>query len=460
MTTKLHRLSRRNLFGAALSTAAAAVVACSGIPPGAPGATPGTQGTRAPAASSAPKAASGTKVVFMSDIGGDHIKVRDAWAKKFSEKTGIPVEHQPVVQNYQDKLLTRFAGGDPPDIFRYLQETIPIVEAVDKQILHPLDDLIKRDRYDLSDFLPQAIALYRWKGVLYALPRDYGDQNVFYNVTMLDKAGLGRLPTTWTDTSFTFDRFREIAKQLTQGTEGRSAQFGCAVNRAWRPWASWVYSNGGTVVKTDSEGLATGLTLDQPSAVDALQFLQDLIYKDKVAPRPEMETDQSASNLFMSGRIAMIVDNPGGVKTYRAIKSFEWDVAPFPLGKGTKRGVGGGGTGWAMANASKQVDAAWQFLQFITSKESELDEVHIGGTTPSRRSVVNSEDFLDPKLPPKNSKGFAEAQGYVVRDPIHPKWSQIQQQVLTKQLDDLWGNKAPASVVVKHIDEQAAQYFT
>lgn len=461
MDSRPAEVSRRALFGL-ISGAAVALTACAGRstmakPPGASsGPSPAPSLTTTPPVAQASSAPStGIKILFMADIGGDHIKVRDAWAKKFSEQTGIQVQHQPVVQNYQDTLLTRFAGGDPPDIFRYLQEQIPIVEAVGKRMLHPLNDFIKRDNYDLSDFLPQAIDLYRWKSDLYALPRDYGNQNIFYNVTLLEKAGLGRLPTEWTDKSFTFDRYLEVAKQLTKTEGGRVTQWGCAVNRAWRPWASWVYSNGGTVVKSNADGIATELTLDQPPAVEALQFLQDLMYKYRVSSTPEMETDQPVQDLFMSGRIAMVIDNPGAVKSFRAIKSFEWDVAPFPLGKGEKRAVGGGGTGWAIAGASKQADAAWKFLQFISSKEAELDEVHIGGTTPSRKSVVNSEDFLDPKRPPRNSKGFAEAQDYVIRDPVHPNWYRVQREVLVKILDDLWLNKAPASEVAKRMKQQA-----
>lgn len=457
-------MRRRQFLKGLLAGGGILLTAC-----GAPAPTPTTGPTPTPApaqpgatptpATAKPGAQAGAKIVFMSDIGGEHIKLRDQWAKRFSEQTGIQVEHQPVVQNYNDKLLTMFAGGVPPDVFRYLQELIPIVAAVDKRLLYRLDDFLKRDNYDLSDFLPQAIDLYRWKGTLYALPRDYGNQNIFYNVTLLEKAGIGRLPTDWTDTTFTFERFLEIARALTKSERGRVTQWGCAVNRAWRPWASWVYSNGGAVVKTDADGLATEIALHEPPAVEALQFLQDLIYKHKVAPSPELETDAPARELFNTGRLAMVIDNPSAVQFFRQIKAFEWDVAPFPLGKASRRGVGGGGTGWAIAGPTKQPDAAWEFLKFISSREAQLDEVKIGGTTPSRRSVVNSPEFLDPTKPPRNARGFAQAQEYVVRDPVHARWTEILQQVITRELDALWGNKAPASAVAQEIKKKADPLF-
>ncbi|HLH73029.1 MAG TPA: extracellular solute-binding protein, partial [Chloroflexota bacterium] len=94
-----------------------------------------------------------------------------------------------------NQLLVQTAGGTPPDVFTFFQENIPIDAAVDKNLLLQIDDLIKRDSYDLSDFLPQAVELNRWEGKLYALPRDYGNQQVYYNVDMFKKKGVP-LPAT------------------------------------------------------------------------------------------------------------------------------------------------------------------------------------------------------------------------------------------------------------------------
>ena len=44
--------------------------------------------------------------------------------------------------------------------------------AVERNMLRRLDDLLKRDKTDLSDFRKDSLVLYQWKGAQLALPRD------------------------------------------------------------------------------------------------------------------------------------------------------------------------------------------------------------------------------------------------------------------------------------------------
>jgi multiple sugar transport system substrate-binding protein len=396
-------------------------------------------------------------MTYMVDIGGPYQKVAKKWADDFTAAhPGTTVEYQPVVDHYSDKLLAAFAGGTPPDVFRYLQEIIPIDAAVQRHLLLPLTSYIDRDKYDLSDFMPTALDLYRWGGKLYALPRDYGAQFVFYNADLFQKAGLQPPPATWSDTSWTFSKFLEAAEKLTIKSGSSTSQWGCLVNTGWRPWATFVYSNGASVVQKNANGEATAITLTDAPAVEGLQFLQDLMFKYQVAPRPTVQQGLGGSQLFLSGKVGMVIDNPGAVANDRAIKDFTWDVAAVPVGDhATKRGTGGGGTGWAAAAAGKHLDQGWQFIQYISSQQAEYDEVAIGGTTPSRTTVVNSTQFLSPTLPPKDAKTFPDGQGYVVRDPLNPNWPQISQQVLTQQMATLFNGSKPAKDVAAAIKQQA-----
>lgn len=410
----------------------------------------------APAAQNAP-ATGAIHMTYMVDIGGPYMKVAKKWADDFSAAhKGITVEYQPVVDHYPDKLLAAFAGGTPPDVFRYLQEIIPIDAAVQRHLLLSLSSFMNRDKYDSSDFMPQALALYVWGGKTYALPRDYGAQFVFYNADLFQKAGVQPPPANWSDTSWTYSAFLQAAQKLTVKSGSTTSQWGCLVNIAWRPWVSFVYSNGAAAVQQDSNGEATSIALTDSKAVDGMQFLQDLMFKYEVAPRPTVQQELGGSQLFLTGKVGMVIDNPGAVANDRAIKDFTWDVGAIPIGdQASKRGTGGGGTGWAAAATTKYTDQAWLFIQSISSQQAEYDEVAIGGTTPSRKSVANSTQFLSPTLPPKNSKTFPDGQGYVVRDPLNPNWPQISQQVLTQQMATLFNGSKSAKDVAAAIKQQA-----
>ena len=69
------------------------------------------------------------------------------------------------------------------------------------------------------------------------------------------------------------------------------------------------------------------------------------------------------------------------------------------------------------------------------------------------------DKFLDPTKPPKNAKGFAQAQEYVVRDPVHVRWPEVSQRIVTPAMDQLWSNAKPAAEVVKAIKTEGDALF-
>lgn len=415
-----------------------------------------------PAAGAKPSGgAQSGKIVFMNGIGG-HGKLTEQWAKEYSDaNSGVTVEPQliPSGQQMNDKLLTLTAAGTPPDVFTFFQELVPINAAVERNLLLALDDYVRRDNYNLDEFLPQAVNLNRWKNQLYALPRDYGNQQVYYNIDLFQKKGVALPASDWTDTTWTFEKYLEAAMALTESSGGKTTQWGLLINTAWRPWASFVYSNGGAIVKADADGVATEFAIADDAAVEALQFLQDLAHTHNVAPGPDATTDLGPVEFFGTNRVGMLIGNPSQAVAFRRIKAFAWDVAPLPVGRGGKRGSGGGGTAWAIAKGTKNVEVAWGFLKYLTSAKVQLDEVAVGATTPSRKEVVSSKEFQNPDLPPKNAKSFAQAQEYVVRDPVHVHWPEVFRQVVTPNMERLFGGKADAKTVAQTIKEKGDELF-
>ena len=247
---------------------------------------------------------------------------------------------------------------------------------------------------------------------------------------MFAREGLSPIPGDWSEKTWTFEKFLDACLRLARSGE-RYALF---LPRLGRRLYSWIYSNGGAVVKKDKDGMATEVALTDQPAVDALQFAQDLIYKHKVAPLPEEERglgDQMA--LMQQGRLAMRIANPGQNSNFKP-SGMPYDVGVFPLGKASKRGVGGGGTGWAITQPTKVPEEAWALLSLICSKQGQLDEVRIGQTTPSRVSVATGQEYLAP--PPAHAKAFADGQDYVVQDAVHARWSEIEREAVQKTLDE------------------------
>jgi multiple sugar transport system substrate-binding protein len=447
-----HYLTRRTfLRGAAAVAGLVALAAC------APAVPAGTQ----PAGEAAAPAGEPVTLTFIVDtINEGHVQVRDKWAADFmAANPDVRIDHQTVPQEYVTKIQTLFAAGTPADIYRYLQEVTPIITVADKNMHLQLDDFVAADSYDIDDFRPDAIALYVWEDKLYALPRDYGNQNIYYNIDLFEEAGVALPTANWEDREWNFETFLDAATNLTKREGDRATQWGFLVNRAQRPWASWLYCNGGGLVHMDDRGVATESAMTDEASVEALQFVQDLMHVHQVAPTPDLESELGGFDLFASGRVAMMVNNPSAVNRYRTIEAFRWDVATLPIGKAERRGTGGGGTGWAAAAATAAPEWAWRFIAHISSAQAELDEVNAGATTPSRVSVVLSDAFLNPDLPPAHARGFADAQEYVVRDPVHVLWPEITQRIYNPKMDQLWSGTLDAATVAQQIADEANPLF-
>jgi len=160
---------------------------------------------------------------------------------------------------------------------------------------------------------------------------------------------------------------------------------------------------------------------------------------------------------MQSGKLAMQLTNLGGNTTYRT-SGMPYDVAPFPLGKAARRGVGGGGTGYDIAGPTKLPGEAWALLSFITGKPAQRDELKEGSTTPVRISIARSPEYIS--SPPKGARVFSDGQEYVVRDPVHTRWPDVERDVVNKLFSEqLWTGKATAAQVTRLVKELGDPYF-
>jgi multiple sugar transport system substrate-binding protein len=260
-----------------------------------------------------------------------------------------------------------------------------------------LDPFLKRDKYDLSDFFPNAWELWKWKGKHYGLPF-LGIRIVFFNRALTQQVGT-KVPTTWKDASWTWDAFLEACKKATVSQGTSASRWGAAeLSAGRRDWQPWVWSNGGDLFNGDG----TQVLLDQPPAMEAIQFLADLIHKHRVAPTPdELKAQGGRTNLFQAGNLLLYHNPVNNVAANRKGVSFDWSLSGLPRGKAKSAASSGGGVGWFLTAASKVKDETWELMKVLASKESVRLEAVRGEAPPSRRSVANDPEFVNPAEPPK-----------------------------------------------------------
>ncbi len=357
---------------------------------------------------------------------------------------GIKVDFLHTPADYMTKLQTMLAGGDYPDVI-YLGNGDAPAFVVRGQLL-PLDSYIQRDNLDVSDVFPANLALYNVGGVQYGFPADAPSQQLFYNKSRFAAAGIEPPSSDWTDETWTWDAFLEKAKAL---TDAENNLYAFQVKSGFRFWWVWVTANGGSFFNADG----SACVLNAPEAVEALQFLADLIHVHKVAPTMDVASELGSATLFESGITAMETYFPaiGYMRSHIGDK-FEWDVAPHPAGKAGKS-CAGGGTGHMIAANAPHPEEAWQFLKYMISNTAVTKWTEVMGIVPPLQSVAESDVFLTPGQPPEHITVFTEGAPYLHPDPREPAFVQART-IAETELQRLWLGGVTAQEVADSIVDQ------
>ena len=102
---------------------------------------------------------------------------------------GIVIE--PTALNWDDlfsQVVLTAAAGNPPDVVMFHNSEVP--EFVARGILLPIDDLMAQVEVDLEGVAQNIIDLSIVDGDFYCLPGDLHPMNLYYNVDLVEAAGL------------------------------------------------------------------------------------------------------------------------------------------------------------------------------------------------------------------------------------------------------------------------------
>ncbi|GAC1467105.1 MAG: sugar ABC transporter substrate-binding protein [Ktedonobacteraceae bacterium] len=291
--------------------------------------------------------------------------------------------------DYWDKLQTQIASNTQADIVAMQSLRMPGFAA--RHALQPLQPYIAQDNnVKPDDFFPSIRDGLSFKNQPYAFGYDVGPILLYYNKDLFKAAGV---PFPSSTKPMTWDEFRALCAKLTKAQE---QQYGFVIQPGFDSMVPWLWSGGGDYM---DEAEKTS-TLDSPDAKAALQFVIDLILKDKsVAPITDLANPLFASERFYSGKIGMIANGPWEIVNVRKGVNFDWDIAPLPAGKaGSVTWVAGSGFG--VSSATKHAAETWKALEVITSQTSLEKLAKAGRGYPARQSAVSA--FADPSLKPEH----------------------------------------------------------
>lgn len=404
-------------------------------------------------ASSTPKEEKVT-LTFWRNSGNDaENSAYDQLVASFNEKhPNIKVEMSPIpYSDYDTKLRTSIASGNPPDIMAI--DGPNMASYAQAGALQPLTAYFKTDG-NLEDIPESTIATYTYQNEIYMAPLTESSIALFYNKKMFEEKGIA-LPSKNPEEAWTWDQVLDAAKKVNDPAKGiygidPAQGFGNAGGTAYFKYPI-IWQFGGEIMSPD--GTTSKGYLDKPETKKALQFFSDLYNKDKVSsleypPEP-----------FPNSKLAMTIDGSWSLSNYAdKFPNFklgeDFDIAPLP--KEVQQAVANGSWSLAISSKSKNAEAAWQFVNWVTGHDGALTYCTITKDIPARYSV--SKEFPELNEYPKNIF-VVQNQKFGRPRPITPIFPQMSEAV-NKVFEEVTisGRNIDASIAdaIKKIDKAYA----
>ena len=274
--------------------------------------------------------------------------------------------------------------------------------------------LLPLDRFSpaTADFFPAALAANTWRGRLYALPW-FVDVGMLYWRTDL----LSRPPRS----------LQELTAQAQAAKAAGGPRYGIVWQGARYEGLVTVYLEilggfGGRIL-----GPGHRVEVDSPAGVAALAYLRDQISRSGVAPSEVLTWHEEETRFaFQNGNAVFLrnwpyawplMNQPGSRVAGR------FAVAPMPAAPGGEPTAALGGAQLAINAHSRQPEAAFRLISYLTAPARMLERAEVAGQYPARRSV-----FADPRL--AEALGVPPEQALRVIErarprPATPVWSEL-----------------------------------
>ncbi|MDK2809034.1 MAG: multiple sugar transport system substrate-binding protein [Clostridiales bacterium] len=304
-----------------------------------------------------------------------------------------------------DKILISAKSDTLPDVARLDSAWIPEFEKMG--ILVPLDEEISDFSSVAEGLLESAMSTASIGAHAYGLALNTNTKILFYNVKAFQEAGI-EAPKTMED-------FVQAAKALAGTNENGQAVWGYD-EPALAGWnlCPFIWSYGGEL--TNPEQTKASGYINSEQTIAAIQMLADL-YKEN-AITGWNSGDIPMTDGFGTNRYMMLLEGPWKIAELAgAYPDMKYATVDMPTGDGGSHSVLGGEDISMFKTANR--DAAWKFMQFMTSEYAQIEMAKCG-QIPVNKAALESDVVKDAVFAP-----FLDAIKNAKSRPTVACWSEI-----------------------------------
>lgn len=352
----------------------------------------------------------------------------------FKDKTGVTVELESLSYDaMQARLVSSFVSGTS-DADVVTVDQMWTGQYVDNGWITTLNDFAAGDaEFDIGGFIPQVIhSLNTWRGQLATVPIAAYAQGVMYRPSVFEALGIAAPASGWT-----WDQYNQILEQIhgqtVNGTEMKGtvicgsqptpivhmfSQVSASHGVRWFqsfPEAPWDFTP----------------TINSPEMAAAVAQYQKLY---SLSPEEAINYVWfDAGTRFGQGDIGMfywwtpyfyLIRNNGYMTGEPSAVANDFAVAPIPQAGSTPQTISLGGWSFGIPSTSAKQDAAWQFLKWASSAETQkrmglVDKYNYAFSDFARSSLYEDPELLThyPYLTQQRAM-FDQGNGKIARPPV------------------------------------------
>jgi multiple sugar transport system substrate-binding protein len=345
-----------------------------------------------------------TNVTFWTEHTEPDLSILQKIVDNFNgENADVQVELVHVTGDETDvtKLMTAVRGGVGPDI--YLFDRFTVAQRAAEGVIQDLGEFIGGE--DLSEvYIPFAWTEANYQGTPYALPFDTDTRALFYNIGMLQEAGIDPAQLDVANGPITWDMLAEVANQLNEtDQDGNFSRMGFAGYdlQAWH--YTYGFAFGGSFFDAES----CQVTPDDAGVVAGHQWLYDYVASldpQKVnafaGPQAASVTVPEEQHLFVTQRTAFGINGDWYLKVlpkYAPDIEYGLTIMPVP-NEGDESVTWAGGWSVGIPQGAKNPEGAWRFMQYIAGEPGQRTYTEDTAHLPTINSLLEDSDlFADPQ---------------------------------------------------------------
>ena len=327
-------------------------------------------------------------------------------------------------------LLTQKLKNRSDDVDVFLMDVIWPPEFGAAGWAMPLDDLFTAG--ERKKFMDGTVLANIYEGKVYGVPLFIDSGILYYRKDLLDKHGI-KLPQTWeemVEKAGVIVALEAEEENYIYGFSGQFKQYEGLVC----DMQEYILSNKGMILDPDTgkSGLA------DPPAIEAVAFVRDKII-GKAAPMGVLTYQEPESlDLFIQGKAVFhrnwpyaweVSNNPESSKIAGKV-----GIARLPHFNGGKSHSTLGGWQVGISSYTKNRDAAWEFVKFLSSERIQKVLALKAGRAPTRKALYEDVEILGSYPHFSDMKDVFLTAYPRPRTPLYPAVSNVLQRYFSKAI--------------------------